>query len=94
MSAKSKVSIEEIEERALRDEDVLSEFGIPEVKEGCPILRRKIQRVNVDFTEEMLLELDELATRMNVSRQAVIKMLLRASLDQRAIADSTIRRTA
>lgn len=45
-----------------------------------------IQRVNVDFTEPMLKELDEEARALNVSRQAVIKMLLRTALDQQRLA--------
>jgi len=45
-----------------------------------------IQRVNVDFTRPMLDELDEAARSLNVSRQAVIKTLLRQALDQQALA--------
>jgi len=47
-----------------------------------------IQRVNVDFTAPMLGELDEAAEELNVSRQAVIKTLLRQALDQRYLARS------
>ena len=42
-----------------------------------------IQRVNVDFTAPMLEELDRAAQDLNVSRQAVIKTLVRQGLDQR-----------
>ena len=45
-----------------------------------------IQRVNVDFTAPMLAELDREAKELNVSRQAVIKTLLRQALDQRYVA--------
>jgi hypothetical protein len=45
-----------------------------------------IQRVNVDFTQEMLRELDETAEALNISRQAVIKTLIRQSLDQHYLA--------
>jgi metal-responsive CopG/Arc/MetJ family transcriptional regulator len=45
-----------------------------------------IQRVNVDFTAPMLSELDSAAREMNISRQAVIKTLLRQALDQHYIA--------
>jgi len=41
-----------------------------------------IQRVNVDFAQPMLQELDEEARQLNISRQAVIKTLLRHALDQ------------
>ena len=40
-----------------------------------------IQRVNVDFTAEMLTELDQAAVEMNISRQAVIKTLVRLGLN-------------
>lgn len=42
-----------------------------------------IQRVNVDFTSEMLKELDQEAAGLNISRQAVIKTLVREGLDRR-----------
>jgi hypothetical protein len=42
-----------------------------------------IQRVNVDFTVEMLEELDQEAAGLNISRQAVIKTLVREGLDRR-----------
>ncbi|HEV2992618.1 MAG TPA: ribbon-helix-helix protein, CopG family [Candidatus Angelobacter sp.] len=45
-----------------------------------------IRRVNVDFTSPMLDELDEAAKELNVSRQAVIKTLIRQALDQRLLA--------
>jgi len=42
-----------------------------------------VQRVNVDFTSEMLWELDAEAAGLNISRQAVIKTLVREGLDRR-----------
>jgi len=42
-----------------------------------------IQRVNVDFTTDMLNELDEAAEDLNISRQAVIKSLVRMGLNNR-----------
>ncbi len=45
-----------------------------------------IQRVNVDFALPMLQELDAQAEELNISRQAVIKSLLRQSLDQHYLA--------
>lgn len=45
-----------------------------------------IRRVNVDFAENMLRELDSLVREMNVSRQAVIKSFLRQGLDQHYLA--------
>ena len=45
-----------------------------------------IQRVNVDFTSPMLDELDNAAKELNISRQAVIKTLIRQALDQHYLA--------
>ena len=45
-----------------------------------------IQRVNVDLTTGMLKELDQAALDLNVSRQAVIKTLVRQALDQHYLA--------
>jgi hypothetical protein len=47
-----------------------------------------IQRVNVDFTQPMLQELDIAAKELNISRQALIKTLIRQALDQRYLATS------
>jgi hypothetical protein len=41
-----------------------------------------IQRVNVDFTAPMLRELDQAASDLNISRQAVIKTFVRQALDE------------
>lgn len=54
-----------------------------------------IQRVNVDVTAAMLEELDKAAQDLNVSRQAVIKTLVRQALDQHYLAQRARRpRTA
>jgi hypothetical protein len=55
-----------------------------------------IQRVNVDFTAPMLEELDKRAEELNISRQAVIKTLIRQALDQHylATAATAVRRMA
>ncbi|HEY7336387.1 MAG TPA: ribbon-helix-helix protein, CopG family [Bryobacteraceae bacterium] len=45
-----------------------------------------IQRVNVDLTATMLEELDRAAEGLNVSRQAVIKTLVREALDRHYLA--------
>jgi hypothetical protein len=68
---------DEIAEMAERGEDVSAYFT------NKFTLIRPIQRVNVDLTVGMLRELDARAARLNVSRQAVIKGLLRQALDER-----------
>jgi hypothetical protein len=51
---------------------------------GCMV--QPIQRVNVDLTGAMLQELDQAARDLNISRQAVIKTLVRQALDQHYLA--------
>lgn len=53
-----------------------------------------IQRVNVDFTAAMLKELDEAARELNISRQAVIKTLVRQGLDRHYLAKPRSRKSA
>jgi hypothetical protein len=48
-----------------------------------------IQRVNVDLASGMLEELDRTAKELNISRQAVIKTLIRQALDQQYLARSS-----
>jgi metal-responsive CopG/Arc/MetJ family transcriptional regulator len=45
-----------------------------------------VQRVNVDLASGMLEELDRAAKELNISRQAVIKTLIRQALDQHYLA--------
>lgn len=53
-----------------------------------------IQRVNVDFTAAMLKELDGAAKELNISRQAVIKTLVRQGLDRHYFAKARGRKLA
>jgi hypothetical protein len=43
---------------------------------------QQIRRVNLDLTVSMLEELDQAARELNISRQALIKTLVRQALDQ------------
>jgi len=52
-----------------------------------------VRRVNVDFTAAMLKELDSAAGQLNISRQAVIKTLLRQALDRRYLAERARQQT-
>lgn len=45
-----------------------------------------VQRVNIDFSQEMLNELDTAARELNMSRQAVVKTFIRQALDQHYLA--------
>ncbi len=53
-----------------------------------------IQCVNVDFTAAMLKELDGAAKELNISGQAVIRTLIRQSLDRHYFAKSRGRKLA
>jgi hypothetical protein len=74
------LTADEIAELADSGEDI-SRFFTGKGKMMLPI-----QRVNVDFALPMLQELDQAAMELNISRQAVIKTLLRHALDQQHLA--------
>ncbi len=59
---------------------------------GHMVQPQKVQRVNVDFALPMLQELDRAAQELNISRQAVIKSLLRQSLDHHYLASAHLSR--
>ncbi len=75
-----KPTADEIAEMAMGGNDVSKYF----TNKGE--MRPPIQRVNVDFSVEMLRELDAVAMKLNISRQAVIKSYLRQCLDQHYLA--------
>lgn len=67
---------DEIATMASRGEDVSAYFT------NKFTVVRPVKRVNVDLTQGMLRELDARAARLNISRQAVIKMLLGRALNE------------
>jgi hypothetical protein len=77
---KKAVSAESIARMADRGKDVSKFFT------NSGRMMKPIQRVNVDFTAGMLEELDRAAEELNVSRQAVIKTMIRQGLDQKHLA--------
>jgi hypothetical protein len=78
-----KVSIEDVEKRALKGQDVNKHFSGGKM---MPPVTEKIQRVNVDFGIVTLQELDFISIELNVSRQAVIKLFVQRELDQHFLA--------
>jgi hypothetical protein len=74
------VSADAIARLAEKGKDVSQFF------EGRGRMVQPIQRINVDVTASMLEELDKAARELNVSRQAVIKTLVRQALDQHYLA--------
>lgn len=79
-SAKTIPSAEQIAEMADAGENVTRFFS------GNGRMMQPVQRVNVDFTASMLNELDREAKDLNISRQAVIKTLLRRALNEHYVA--------
>lgn len=77
---KEKPTADEIAEMAMSGKDISRFF----TNKGE--MRPPVKRVNVDFTLDMLKELDAVAKELNISRQAVIKTYLRQALDQRYLA--------
>ena len=74
------VSAETIARRADQGNDVSQFFT------NTGRMMGPIQRVNVDLASGMLEELDKAAKELNISRQAVIKTLIRQALDQQYLA--------
>ncbi len=75
------VDAEVIARMADRGQDISAHFT-----NQFTVVRPTVQRVNVDFTGPMLKELDREAETLNISRQAVIKTMLREALDRRYLA--------
>jgi hypothetical protein len=78
-------AIEEIEKMADNGQEVDQYFSgkgkaVPAYKEIDR--RNKVQRVIVDFPQTMVKELDATAENLYISRQAVIKTLIRHGLNQ------------
>ncbi len=78
-----KIALEEIEELALNGKDVNIHFTKGKM---MPPISEAVQRVNVDFGMTVLAELDQIASELNVSRQAVIKLFIKRELDQHFLA--------
>jgi hypothetical protein len=83
---KGKMPIEKIEEMAMRGEDVSQFFDYSKARAMPPVdkverVKRDIQRVNVDFANSMLKELDQIAEDINVPRQSLIKTMLRDAIN-------------
>ena len=97
IEGKEKVSIEEIEEMAVRGEDVTRFFsGKPHWHPGHDKLERAkkdVQRVNVDFAQPMLEELDVICHDLNVPRQSLIKTMIRREMDRYLVNKKTRKAT-
>jgi hypothetical protein len=91
-----KISIEEIEQKVDAGEEVIDQYFDPaSTRIGTPRTmtsrRQQVMTIaNVEFPNPMLNELDQMAAELDISRQAVIKMMLRRSLDEHYLAKKAI----
>lgn len=83
---KAKLTPEELEKKIIAGEEVVDNyFDVENAVIGRPRkLRPKkdIIKTNLDLTKELAEELDDMAESLNISRQAVIKMMIRFSLNE------------
>ena len=86
-----KKKIEQIEKAALKGEGTTKHFTqVAYHAEGQEGARRHKKdsaiKINVDFSETMIDELDAFSEEVCTSRQAVIKMMVRRCLDEHYVA--------
>ena len=72
MKKHTKITAKELEERFDKGEDVLQFFDTA----AAEIEEPKTQRVNVDFPEWVVRRLDDEASRLAISRQSLIKLVV------------------
>ncbi|MDZ7990873.1 MAG: hypothetical protein RM022_001670 [Nostoc sp. EfeVER01] len=91
------ISIKELEEKIAKGEEVVDRyFDSTTTRVGTPRQmtsrrRQDIVTTNLEIPSPMLNELDKMATELNISRQAVIKMMLRRALDEHYLAKNQIK---
>lgn len=88
----SNISIEELEQKIEAGEEVVDlYFDSTTTRVGTPRpmtsrRRQDIVTTSLDIPSPMLDELNQMASELNISRQAVIKMMLRRALDEHYLA--------
>lgn len=88
----SNISTDELEQKIEAGEEVVDDYFDPStVRIGTPrsmTARRQQESVvtSLDIPSSMIEELDQMAEELGISRQAVIKMMLRRSLDEHQLA--------
>ena len=86
------ISIEEIEQKIEAGEEVIDRYfdsattRVGTRRQMTSRRRQDIETTKVEIPSPMLTELDTMAKELNISRSAVIKMMLRRSLDEHYIA--------
>jgi hypothetical protein len=91
----SNISTEELERKIEAGEEVVDRYFDPATtRVGIPRpmtsrRRQDLVTTSLNIPSPMLDELDQMARDLNISRQAVIKMMLRRALDEHHLAKST-----
>lgn len=86
---KKRPTAEEIAQMADRGEDVTPYLDEPVSGYAARQREKSIQRTNVDFGRDMIVQLDEIAGKLNISRQAVVKMALQEYLTRYYLGESS-----
>ena len=81
------VNVEVIEEMAAQGKDVNQFFSetpqwVDGVESVTRVQKKDVQRVNVDFAQPMLEELDSICHDLNIPRQSLIKTMVRREMDR------------
>ncbi|EGJ29039.1 MULTISPECIES: ribbon-helix-helix protein, CopG family [Moorena] len=86
------ISSEEIEQKIEAGEDVIDRYfdstttRVGTRRQMTSRRRQDIETTKVEIPSPMLTELDKMAKELNISRSAVIKMMLRRALDEHYLA--------
>ena len=86
------ISIEEIEQKIEAGEEVIDRYfdstttRVGTRRKLTSRRRQDLETTNLEIPSSMLIELDKMAKELNISRQAVIKMMLRHALDEHYLA--------
>ena len=92
----SNISTEELEQKIEAGEEVIDRYfdsDTTRVGTPRPITSRRGQRqtaTHLEMPNPMLDELDQMANELSISRQAVIKMMLRRALDEHYLAKRSL----
>jgi hypothetical protein len=89
------ISIEKLEQKIEAGEEVIDTYFAPDTtrigKTYETIERRKqVIYKNLELPESMVREINQIATELNISNDAVIKMMLRRSLDEHYLAKKQV----
>lgn len=90
------ISIEELEQKIEAGEEVIDRYFDPDtarIGTPRPMTSRRGQSqvgTHLEIPNLMLDEIDQMATELSISRQAVIKMMLRRALDEHYLAKQSL----